>query len=84
MNKRTSRPVFFGSWRFVKLASFIEATGYWRNHDRLTDAQVPLLEKFLAGDRSVVPELRRIAAEIDALRERLYCSDPEVVKPLGR
>ena len=84
MNKRASRPIFFGSWRFVKLASFIEATGYWRRHDKLTDAQVPLLEKFLAGDKSAVPELRRIAAEIDALREGLYCNAPEVVKPLRK
>ena len=82
MNKRTARPIFFGAWRFVKLATFLENIGYWRDHDRLTAAQGPLLEKFLKGDDSVIPQLRELAGEIDKRREKLYCVDPAVVKPL--
>lgn len=82
MNKKTTRPIFFGAWRFVKLATFLEGIGHWREHDRLTAAQGPLIEKFLKGDKSVVPQIREIAAEIDRRRESLYCSDPAVVKPL--
>ena len=84
INKNGTRPVFFGSWRFVKLANFLEGNGYWRKHDKLAASQAPLIKRFLAGDKSVVPELRRIAAEIDALRESWYCDDPATVKPLGR
>jgi hypothetical protein len=82
MNKRTTHPIFFGAWRFVKLATFLERCGYWQNHDRLTAAQGSLIEKFLKGDKSVVPQIRELAAEIDRCRERLYCGDPAVVKPL--
>ena len=83
-NKKTSRPIFFGAWRFVKLATFLHEIGYWRRHDKLAASQAPLLQKFLAGDRSTVPELKKIAAEIADLREKLYCDDPAVVKPLPR
>ncbi len=84
LNKKTTRPTLFGTWRFAKLATFLVDTGYWRKHDKLTAAQGPLLGKFLAGDESVIPELEKLAAEIAALREGLYCDDPAVVKPLGR
>ncbi|MBQ6352505.1 MAG: hypothetical protein IJJ28_04490, partial [Lentisphaeria bacterium] len=84
MNKKTSRPIFFGSWRFAKLATFLEENGYWRRHDRLTASQGPLIAKFLAGDKSVVPELKKIAAAIDRWREDFYCADPQVVTPLKR
>lgn len=84
LNRKTTHPTLFGSWRFTKLATFLEDNGYWKNHDRLAAAQGPLLEKFLAGDKSVAPELKKLAAEIDALRESWYCADPAVVKPLGR
>lgn len=84
MNKKRTNPAFFGTWRFVKLATFLEESGYWRKHDRLAAAQAPLIRKFLAGDASAVPELKKLASEIDALREKLYCSDPEVVTPLGK
>jgi hypothetical protein len=84
INKKRSRPAFFGSWKLVKLAAFLENIGYWKRHDTLAASQAPLLQKFLAGDESVVPELKRIAAEIDALRESIYCDSAEVVQPLGR
>lgn len=84
ISKKHSRPMFFGSWRLVKLAAFLDDIGYWKRHDKLAAAQAPLLQKFLAGDKSVVPELRKIAAEIDALRESLYCGSAEVVQPLDR
>ena len=84
ISKKHSRPMFFGSWRLVKLAAFLDNIGYWKRHDKLAAAQAPLLQKFLAGDKSVVPELRKIAAEIDALRESLYCGSAEVVQPLDR
>ena len=82
INRKSSSPAFFGSWRFVKLAAFLERTGYWRRHDKLAASQAPLIVKFLAGDKSAVPELKRIAAEIAALRESLYCNFGEAVKPL--
>ena len=84
MSKKGTHPTFFGSWRFTKLATFLEDNGFWGKHDRLAAAQSPLLEKFLAGDKSVVPELKRLAAEIDAAREGFYCSDPAVVRPLAK
>lgn len=84
MNRRNTHPTFFGSWRMVKLATFLEDNGYWKKHDRLAAAQGPLLKKFLAGDKSVVPELKKLASEIDALRKNYYCDDPEVVTPLAR
>ena len=84
INKKATHPVFFGAWRFVKLATFLDESGYWRRHDKLAASQAPLLERFLAGDKSAVPELKRIAAAIDALREELYCADPATVRPLGR
>ena len=83
-SKKSSHPILFGSWRFVKLATFLENIGYWKRHDKLAAGQAPLLQKFLAGDRSVVPELEKSAAEIDALRESIYCDSAEVVRPLGR
>ena len=84
INRKDTHPTFFGAWRFTKLATFLEDNGYWRRHDKLAAAQSPLLEKFLAGDKTAVPELRKLASEIDALRESLYCSDPAVVTPLER
>jgi len=84
MNKKGTRPTLFGSWRFTKLATFLGDIGFWAKHDKLAAAQSPLLEKFLAGDKSVIPELKKLAAEIDALRESLYCSDPSVVRPLAK
>ena len=84
VNGRSTHPTLFGSWRLVKLATFLEDNGYWKKHDRLAAAQAPLLKKFLAGDKSVVPELKRLAAEIDALRSSYYCDDPAVVTPLAR
>ena len=84
MSKKGTHPTFFGSWRLVKLATFLEDNGYWQKHDKLASAQAPLLKKFLAGDRSVVPELKKLAAEIDALRRSYYCDDPEVVTPLAK
>ena len=84
ISKKGTHPTFFGSWRMVKLATFLEDNGYWKKHDKLAAAQAPLLKKFLAGDKSVVPELKRLAAEIDALRKNYYCDDPEVVTPLDK
>ena len=84
ISRNGTRPIFFGSWRFVKLATFLHDNGYWHKHDKLVSSQAPLLKKFLAGDKSVVPELKRIAAGIDAFRESWYCDDPATVKPLGR
>ena len=84
MSTKGTHPTFFGSWRLVKLATFLEDNGYWKKHDKLAAAQAPLLKKFLAGDKSVVPELKRLAAEIDALRKNYYCDDPEVVTPLDK
>jgi hypothetical protein len=84
LGRKRTRPVYFGSWRMVKLAVFLDGIGYWNRHDKLAASQAPLLQKFLAGDKSVVPELKRIAAELDALRESLYCGSDEVVRPLGR
>lgn len=81
-NKKSSRPILFGSWRFVKLATFLEDSGYWKRHDKLAAAQAQLIAKFLAGDESAVPKIRELAAAIDRLRESFYCSDPEVVRPL--
>ena len=84
MNGKSTHPTFFGSWRMVKLATFLEDNGYWRKHDKLASAQSPLLKKFLAGDKSAVPELKKLASEIDALRKNYYCDDPEVVTPLAK
>ena len=84
LNRKSTRPTLFGSWRMVKLATFLEDNGYWRKHDKLAAAQEPLLEKFLAGDKSVIPEIRKLAAEIDALRESWYCGDSAVVTPLAK
>ena len=83
INRKATHPVFFGSWRFVRLATFLEHSGYWRQHDKLVSSQAPLLKKFLAGDRSTVTELEKIAAEIDAFREGFYCDDSAVVTSLG-
>lgn len=82
INKTGTHPVFFGSWRFVKLATFLERSGYWRGHDRLTAAQGPLIAKFLAGDKSAVSEIEKLAAGIAKWRNDFYCTDPQVVKPL--
>lgn len=79
-----THPTLFGTWRFTKLATFLEDNGYWRRHDQLAAAQSPLLEKFLSGDKTVIPKLKKLASEIDALREGFYCSDPAVVTPLKR
>ena len=84
LNRKTTHPTFFGSWRMVKLATFLEDNGYWKKHDKLAAAQSPLLEKFLAGDKSAVPELEKLASAIDALRKNYYCDDPAVVTPLAR
>ena len=84
INKNGTYPMLFGAWRFVKLATFLENSGYWRTHDRLAAAQGPLIAKFLAGDKSAVPEIEKLAAEIDAWRNGFYCTDPTVVKPLKR
>jgi len=84
INKKRTCPTLFGTWRFVKLAAFLEESGYWRKHDKLTSAQAPLIKKFLAGDDSAAPELKKLASEIDALREKFYCADPEVVTPIRK
>ena len=84
MSKKGTHPTLFGSWRLVKLATFLEDNGFWRKHDKLASAQAPLLKKFLAGDKSVVLELKRLAAAIDALRQGYYCDDPAVVTPLAK
>ena len=81
-DKKTDRPIYFGSWRTVQLATFILDSGYWKKHDALTMKQSELIAKFLDGDKSVVPQIQALAKEIDAFRESLYCADPAVVKPI--
>ena len=81
-DKKTDRPVYFGSWRTVQLVTFIFNSGYWKQHDDLTMKQSELIAKFLDGDKSVVPQIKELAKEIDALRESFYCTDPEVAKPI--
>ena len=83
-NKKSSRPILCGSWRFVKLATFLERSGYWKRHDKLAAAQAQLIAKFLAGDKSAVPEIEKLAAGIAKWRNDFYCTDPQVVKPLKR
>ena len=68
------RPIYFGTWRMVRLANFILDTGYWGRHDRLCAQQAALIAKYLAGDTSVVPGIKKLASEIAALRDSLYCT----------
>ena len=83
-DKKTDRPIYFGSWRTVELATFLFDCGYWKKHDALTMKQSELIAKFLDGDKSVVPQIEKMAKEIDACRESLYCADPKVVKPIRK
>ena len=68
----------------MKLATFLEDSGYWKRHDKLAAAQAQLIAKFLAGDKSAVPEIEKLAAGIAKWRNDFYCTDPQVVKPLKR
>ena len=73
--KKLPHPVFYGPLRICRFADFLYDSGYWKKHDRLTKKQAELIAKYLDGDRSVVSEIRKLAAEIDALREALYAPD---------
>ena len=70
--KKLPHPVFYGPLRICRFAYFLYDSGYWKKHDRLTKKQAALIAKYLEGDKSVVPEIKKLAAEIDALREALY------------
>ena len=63
---------YFGPLRLIDYAQFLHACGYWKNHLKISQRQSQLLAKFVAGDKSVVPEIKKCAAEIDALRENLF------------
>ena len=60
----------------VRLAEFIQETGYWGRHDRLCEKQAALIAKYLAGDKSVAPAIKKLASEIAALRDGLYYTAP--------
>ena len=63
---------YFGPLRFIDYSQFLHDCGYWKNHLKICLRQSELLAKFVAGDKSVVPEIRKCAEEIDALRESLF------------
>lgn len=63
---------YFGPLRIVGVADFLHQCGYWRRHLALCRKQEALIAKYLAGDKTTVPEIRELAAKIDALRENLF------------
>ena len=67
----TPRYICFGPSRLQKFQSFLELN-YWPGHDKLCKKQSALLFKLLDGDTSVQGEVEKLAAEIDAYRERFY------------
>ncbi len=61
-------------WSFqAPLRQFLDEIGYWREHDACAQKQGKLILQYLAGDRSVLPEIAALAARIDDMREALYC-----------
>jgi len=62
----------FGPFKFVRYANFLDEIGYWFKHDELAKKQGELMLKYLKGDHSVVPEIARLAQEINKHRESIY------------
>ena len=67
----TPRYICFGPSRLMKFQFFLERY-YWPGHDKLCKKQSELLFKLLDGDTSVQGEVEKLAAEIDACREKFY------------
>ena len=62
----------FGPSRLMKYQQFLEKC-YWPAHDKLCRKQGELLLKLAEkGDQSVLPEVEKLAAEIDAYRESRF------------
>ena len=64
--------LIFGPSRLMKFQQFLELH-YWPGHDKLCRKQGELLLRLAEhGDTTVLPEVERLAKEIDAYRERCY------------
>ncbi len=68
---RTPNYIAFGPSRLIKFQQFLDRC-YWPGHDQLCRQQSELMLKLDEGDDSVIPEIGKLAAEIDAYRERCF------------
>lgn len=75
-------PLCFGSSRMIRFALFLNKSGFWGEHDNLTRQQAKLIAAYQKGDKSLLPEIKKLAGEINAHREKLFCTTPEEAKPL--
>ena len=67
--------MIFGPSRLIKFQQFLEQA-YWPGHDQLCRRQGELLLKLVEqGDRSVLPEVQRLAKAIDDYRESSYAAE---------
>ena len=66
--------LIFGASRLIKFQQFLEKC-YWPEHDRLCRRQGELLLRLVTeDDRSVLPEIERLAKAIDDYRESSYAT----------
>lgn len=70
--KNSPQPLFWGRSSFVRYANFLDEIGYWKKHDDHAQKQGALLQKFVKGDKTVVPRIEKIAGELELIRNGIY------------
>ena len=63
---------YFGPSQFIAYAYFLDEIGFWQDHDKLARRQAELLIRYLNGEKTVKPEIERLAGEINAAREKFF------------
>ena len=56
----------------MRYANFLDEIGYWKKHDDHAQKQGALLQKFVKGDKTVVPRIEKIAGELELIRNGIY------------
>ena len=56
----------------MRYANFLDAAGYWKKHDEIARKQGVLIQKLRKGDQSVLPEITKLAEEINQYRSDFY------------
>ena len=71
-DRATPQPLHLGASKYVRYANFLDATGYWKKHDEIARKQGELIHKLRKGDQSVLPEITKLAKEINQYRCDFY------------
>lgn len=66
------QPMHLGASKYVRYANFLDEAGYWVRHDRITGKQGELIKKYRSGDKTVLPEIDKLAEELKQLRENFF------------